>query len=129
MLWVLLGRVHLRKHSRNKFASETSPPKFDVYLVCAWIRVLADAINKPNLQVAVISVMGMYRTGKSFLLDLLMRYLRASGRPGREGRGGRGAGEGGTPPPRGRPGVFGFPPGLEARLLSSIIDSCHRYDA
>jgi len=29
--------------------------------------------------VGVIAVMGMYRTGKSFLLDLLMRYLRQDG--------------------------------------------------
>ena len=28
-----------------------------------------------SLKVAVIAVMGMYRTGKSFMLDLLMRYL------------------------------------------------------
>ncbi|CAD7951270.1 unnamed protein product [Amoebophrya sp. A25] len=29
-----------------------------------------------ELKVAVVAVMGMYRTGKSFLLDLLLRYLR-----------------------------------------------------
>ncbi len=32
-----------------------------------------------ELRVCVISVMGMYRTGKSFLLDLLMRYLKTQG--------------------------------------------------
>lgn len=27
--------------------------------------------------VSIVAVMGSYRTGKSFLLDLMMRYLRA----------------------------------------------------
>lgn len=31
--------------------------------------------------VSIISIMGLYRTGKSFFLDLLMRYLNALGNP------------------------------------------------
>ena len=33
--------------------------------------------SKEELKVSIISIMGMYRTGKSFLLDLLMRYLKS----------------------------------------------------
>eukprot|EP00397_Hematodinium_sp_SG-2012_P006904 GEMP01006941.1.p1 GENE.GEMP01006941.1~~GEMP01006941.1.p1 ORF type:complete len:573 (+),score=77.27 GEMP01006941.1:230-1948(+) len=32
--------------------------------------------------IVIISIMGLYRTGKSFFLDLLMRYLNGLGKPG-----------------------------------------------
>lgn len=41
-------------------------------------------MSEQELKVSVISVMGMYRTGKSFLLDLLLRYLRISSSNGGE---------------------------------------------
>ena len=41
------------------------------------LEVIADNIKATGVQkIAIVSVMGAYRTGKSFLLDLFLRYLR-----------------------------------------------------
>jgi hypothetical protein len=42
---------------------------------CAFIGVLLLQIPE-DLHIAVLSVVGAFRTGKSFLLDLFLRYLR-----------------------------------------------------
>jgi len=45
------------------------------------LRYISDVLMRCGAEsVCVISIMGTYRTGKSFLLDLLMRYLRAAER-------------------------------------------------
>lgn len=46
------------------------------------LQIMEDALRRSGVQkVAVVGVMGAFRTGKSFLLDMMLRYLR-------EGKGG-----------------------------------------
>lgn len=49
----------------------------NVEMLCENLEIISNSLKAENAQyVSIISVMGTYRTGKSFLLDLLMRYLR-----------------------------------------------------
>jgi len=50
----------------------------DVVLVPESIQKLQDNLKKAGVEkISVVSIMGAYRTGKSFLLDLMIRYLSA----------------------------------------------------
>lgn len=56
-----------------------------VQLLLENLECITEALKKERCDlVSIVSVMGTYRTGKSFLLDLLMRYLRT--RAIREGK-------------------------------------------
>lgn len=51
----------------------------EVTLVAESIKTLQENLKKANVEkISVVSVMGAYRTGKSFLLDLFIRYLYAT---------------------------------------------------
>jgi hypothetical protein len=47
-------------------------------IVPAWSAGFCPAQVPADTKVAIVSVVGAFRTGKSFLLDLLLRYLRWS---------------------------------------------------
>ena len=51
----------------------------EIAVVDASLASLEDSLKSLDISVAVLAVMGAYRTGKSFLLDLILRYLRSSG--------------------------------------------------
>lgn len=81
---VKILHIKPKKHS-NEVSSDR--PTAEVEIIKENLELVNAALQKSGAEyVSIVSVMGSYRTGKSFLLDILMRYLRHKAKSDQEKR-------------------------------------------